>query len=447
MSDAAARPRGRGITVPARGALMLVLIGLVPALIVLAWPAAGWIWFGAVTATVVIAAIARGRMPLPADLEIQREVDARLFIGVDATVRLQVHNRARVPVTLQLRDAPPAALGDGELGPPVTVAAGEMRTLEYSVRACDRGSYQFPEVWARWWSPWALWRRQHRFPVASTVAVYPDIRALTDVSPLMIRKMYSELGIKEQRRRGQGTEFDHIKEHTPDDGTTGIDWKATARRCKPMVRQYRIEQNHDVVIGVDTGRLMGSRVQGITKLDHAINATLLLGRVCLVSDDRPGVLTFNSGIQRFVKPAGDRGQMERLLRSLHDLESDFSETNFRRVLAYLATHQKKRSLVILLTDFVHGQADHQLVETVMSLSRRHLVLFVALRDPFLDDLARALPTSDEQTYRKVVAQGIEEDRRVVLRTLRSRGVHTLDLQPAQVTQRVINRYLQLRQGI
>ncbi len=440
-------PRGRGITVPARGALVLALAGLVPALLVLAWPAAGWIWFLALAAAVVVAAVARGRTPLPADLEVERAVDPRLYIGVDAPVRLTVRNRARGPVTLQLRDAPPADLGDGELGAPVTVPAGGEHTFEYPVRACDRGSYRFPEVWARWWSPWAVWRRQHRYPVDSTVAVYPDIRALTDISPLMIRKWYSELGIKEQRRRGQGTEFDHIKEHTPDDGTAGIDWKATARRHKPMVRQYRIEQNHDVVIGVDAGRLMGSRVGGITKLDHAINATLLLSRVCLVSDDRPGVLTFASSIQRFVPPAGDRGQMERLLRSLHDLQSDFAETNYRRVLSYLDTHQKKRSLVILLTDFVHGQADHQLVETVATLSRRHLVLFVALRDPFLDALARAVPDGDEALYAKVVAQGIEEDRRVVLRTLRGRGVHTLDLEPAQVTQRVINRYLQLRQGI
>jgi uncharacterized protein (DUF58 family) len=214
-----------------------------------------------------------------------------------------------------------------------------------------------------------------------------------------------------------------------------------------MVRQYRIEQNHDVIIGVDTGRLMGTRVQGLTKLDHAINSALILARVCLVNGDRPGLMTYNSRIQGYLKPGSDRGQMERVLRSLHDLHSDFSETSYRRALVHLDTHQRKRSLVVLLTDFVHGQADEQLVHGLLGLARRHLVLFVALRDPHLDRLATAMPRTSDEVYSKVVAHGIEEDRRVVLRTLSSRGIHTLDLTPQQVTQQVLNRYLTLRQGI
>ena len=437
------RPR----TTPAAGTAILATAGLLPAVLTLAAPALAWVCFGAVLAALVVLAWTRGLLAVTDDLEVWREVDERLHIGVDATVTVAVRNRGRSGLRLQLLDTPPQALGDGDLGGPMLLPAGAEHRFSYSVRPCDRGAFHFPEVWVRCWSPLRLWLRQFRYPVDSSVAVYPDIRALTDISPLMIRKLYSELGVKEQRRRGSGMEFDHIKEHTPDDGTHGMDWKATARRCKPMVRQYRIEQNHDVVIGLDTGRLMGSRVEGITKLDHAINAALLLGRVCLVNGDRPGVLAFNDQVQAFLKPAGDRGQMERMLHTLHDLESNFSETSFRRALMTMDTVQRKRSLVVLLTDFVHGQADEHLIQTVLGLSRRHLVLFVALRDPYLDELADAVPAELASVYTKVVAQGLDEDRRKVMQLLRSRGVHTLDLQPAQVTQRVLNRYLQLRQGI
>jgi len=432
---------------PAGGAVVLATLGLVPALAALAVPGAGWAWFGALLLGIALLAWNRGRLALPEDLEVARELDDRLFIGVASPVAVRVRNRLDRPVRVQVRDVPPAEMGDGDLGGAVWLGPGGEYVFEYTVRPLDRGAWPFPEVWVRWWSPGRLWHRRHRFGVSSTASVYPDIRALTDVNPLMLRKLYSELGIKEQRRRGSGTEFDHIKEHTPDDGTQGIDWKATARRCKPMVRQYRIEQNHEVVIGVDTGRLMGSRVDGIAKLDHAINAALLLSRVCLVNGDRPGVMTFNSRVNSFARPAGDPRQMERLLRSMHDLRSDWSETAFRRALVYLETHQRKRSLVVLLTDFVHGQADEQLLQGVVGLSRRHLVLFVALRDPFVDELATGRPARVEDVYPKVVAQGLDEDRRVVMRTLAGRGVHTLDLVPAQVTQQVLNRYLALRGGI
>ena len=434
-------------TFPAAGAVALAVAGLLPAVLALAVPALTWVWFAAVLAGLVVLAWTRGVLVAREDLEIRREVDARLHIGVIAPVTVAVRNVGRSRLRLHVRDTPPQALGVGDLGAPLVLAAGAEHRFSYDVRPCDRGAYRFPEVWVRGWSPLRLWLRQMRYPVDTTVSVYPDIRALTDVSPLMIRKLYAELGVKEQRRRGTGMEFDHIKEHTPDDGTHGIDWKATARRCKPMVRTYRVEQNHDVVVGLDTGRLMGSRVGGITKLDHAINAALLLGRVCLVNGDRPGLIAFNDRVQTFLKPAGDRGQMERMLHALHDLDSDFSETSFRRALLTMDKVQRKRSLVILLTDFVHGQADEHLIASVIGLSRRHLVLFVALRDPHLDDLAEAAPAHEGAVFSQVVAQGLDQDRRKVLQLLRSRGVHTLDLQPTQVTQRVINRYLRLRAGI
>ena len=432
-------------TRPAEGTALLAAIGLVPAVASLVW--GGWIWIAMAAIVVVLLAWTRGRLAAPADLELRRQVDERLYLGVESPVRVIARNAGGAPVRVEVRDCPPQVLGDGELGPPVWIAPGEEHQFEYSVRPCDRGAHPFPEVWVRWWSPARMWRRHARYPVASTAAVYPDIRPLTDVSPLMLRKLYSELGIKEQRRRGSGTEFDHLKEHTPDDGTLGIDWKATARRSKPMVRTYRIEQNHDVLIGIDSGRLMGSRADGITKLDHAIHTSLLLSRVCLVNGDRPGLMTFDRRVHTYIKPSGDRGQMARVLNALHDLRSGFSETSFRRTLVYLNTHQRKRSLVVLLTDFVHGQADEQLVQSVVGLSRRHLVLFVALRDTFVQRLATSMPRGIDDVYSKVVAQGLEEDRRVVMQTLRSRGVHTLDQLPQQVTQPVLNRYLALRQGI
>ena len=434
-------------TSPAQGALALAAAGLLPALLVLAWPWAGFVWLGFLVLAIIAMAVTRGRLPAADAFEVTREVEPRLHIGVDAPVTLVLRNRYGRRIRVQALDAPPRALGDGDVGAAVWMEPDEERRFTYSIRACDRGRYDFDEIWVRWWSEGRCWTRRHRYPVRSSISVWPDIRALTSVSPLMIRKLYSELGIKEQRRRGRGTEFDHIKEHTPDDGTTGIDWKATARRHKPMVRMYRVEQNHDVVIGLDTGRLMGSRVDGITKLDHAINASLLLGRVCLVNGDRPGVLTFDSRVRSFVKPASDRGQMERMLHGLHDLDSAYAETSFRRALVYLDTYQRKRSLVVLLTDFVHGQADETLVASVLGLARRHLVLFVALRDPMLDRMAASMPEHVEDAFAKVVTQNMEEDRRVVLRTLNQRGVRTLDLQPTQITQKVINRYLQMRQGI
>ena len=307
-----------------------------------------------------------------------------------------------------------------------------------------RGEAHLQSLWLRWRGPLGLVQRELRHPLGLTIAITPNVRAVRTTALRFFGARQFLSGIKVERYTGDGSEFDALREFQPGLDHRAMNWKASARHRKLLSQDFRAERNHQVVLAIDTGHLMREPLAGIPRLDHAINSGLLLSYFCLRTGDRVGLYGVDEKVRCFAEPQGNVQAFPRLQRLSASLQYSASETNFTLGLAELATRLRRRSLVVLLTDFNDTTGAELMLENVDRLSRRHLVLFVALRDAGLDELAERRPASLADLHRAVVAQDLARERDLVLRRLRRLGVHTIDAPPSAVSVHLLNRYLDIK---
>jgi len=429
---------------PSRRALLLAAVALIPALLTLTIHAfvfvwAGYLLLGALAVGLDAALVRRmrgvsvSRTPLPT-LSHSRPHEVELTVRAPGPFRL----------TGWLRDGLPATFRVAERILEVAVPAGEEGRLHYQATPLSRGRHTLGAIVLRHLSPLGLLVCQRTFHATQEVRVLPDIPGL--VHHLMLARLaqFSEMGVKPLRFRGQGTDFESLRQYVPGDDYRSIDWKATARHGRPIARELEIERNHEVVLAIDSGRLMGSQVRGVTKLDHAINAALALAGVCEENADRAGVLLFSDRVKAFLRPSKERTQLRAVLDTLYDAEVDAVETNFVAALSVLGQKQKKRALVVVLTDFADRETSAGMIASALLQARRHLFLFVAVRDPHIAETTATRPVEPCQAFRHAVAYELQRGRREVLQALGAGGVHVLDLDPGQITAPLIGKYLELR---
>jgi uncharacterized protein (DUF58 family) len=253
-----------------------------------------------------------------------------------------------------------------------------------------------------------------------------------------------ELGLRQARMFGEGTEFERLRDYLPDDEYRRINWKATARRHRPVTTEYQTERSQNVIAVLDIGRLMQSPVAEIAKLDYVINAALLLAYVATGKGDRVGMMTFADDVGYFLSPRQGRGQFYRMLELLYRIEAQPVEPDYRRALSYLAAKQRKRALIVIFTDLSGGTTMQTLVSHVSVLARRCLPMVVTISDPDVFAAARQHPQDSLAVYQRAVAVQLLDERRLALDSLRRQGVLTLDVPANQLSLAVINRYLQLK---
>ena len=379
----------------------------------------------------------------PCSLRIEGELPPRLVLGRPFEAQLTVHNAGPGSVSCFGSDHLPL---DWEADPkvgPLRLKAGESRQLLQSLRPLRRGAYSLGPLHLIQVTGLGLWRHHGVVECPREVRVYPDYRPGTDaLDPVMI----GEVGIRRTRQRGEGTDFESLREYRVGDDTARIDWKATARLGKAMSRQYTIEKDHDVMIGIDCGRLMGARFDGMAKFDHAMRAALVLAEVSLRSGDRVGLMVFDAKVRRFVPPGKGSTQLGILLEALHDVESTFEETDFHQAMTHLGTHHRKRSLVVMITDFIDRQTAKPMLLGMEGAARRHACLFVAVEDPTLGECLNEVPQGLHGLASQAVAYGMRQDRREVLELLRNQGVDVVDELPDRLTAPVLNGYLAIKRS-
>ena len=360
-----------------------------------------------------------------------------------------------VRLTLSLEGAPAtghrAAVRDEH--PPEVPASVEVQhavlgptpvTLEYTLTPPARGERAFGRTVVRVEGPLRLATRQSAVGEPDSVRVDPDLSALAEYEALARRGQLAELGVRTLRRPGEGTEFERIRDAVPDDPLRSINWRATARTGRLMAVDLVPERAQPVVVCVDRGRLMGVGAGAMTKLDHAITAALLLVHVALRTGDRAGVLAFADSVDAWVPPRPGRLQMRAVLEALRPLQPATVESDYDEAFAMLSRRQGRRALVVVFTDVLDADQARSLVAQCARIRRRHLPLVVTVRDPALDEVARARPRDAEQVYARAVAAGLLGDRADVLRTLRRSGVETLDADARTLSPRLVNRYLELK---
>jgi uncharacterized protein (DUF58 family) len=313
-----------------------------------------------------------------------------------------------------------------------------------NIRPGRRGTLRIDRLWLRWRGPMRLIEGTRRFPIAREVAVVPNIHpARGDALALYFRDAL--FGTKSQRDAGEGAEFESLREYAPGLDSRFIDWKHSARHRKMLVREFRTERNHPIVLAFDTGHLMREPVDGIPRLDHSLNAGLLLARVALSADDLVGAYSFDSRARLFLPPGRGIHAFRRIQQSSAGFAYSADETNFTLGIAELQSRLRRRSLIVLFTDFIDTITAELLVENIRRLSSRHLLVFVTLRDRLLPDLFEAPPETDAHIARAVLAADFLRERSIVLEKLERLGIHCIDVPANQLTTALLNRYLLIKQ--
>jgi uncharacterized protein (DUF58 family) len=379
--------------------------------------------------------------------------DNKLSLGVNNPVEIRIESRALRPFALTALDEPPVDFAiSGEITQIVTLLPRETVGLHYGVRPIQRGDYQFGDVNLRWTGALGLFVRQAVVLAKASVKVYPNIYEIRRFELLARRDQLAEMGLHNVRLRGEGTAFESLRDYTPDDPYRSINWKATARRGKPISMEYEPERSQRVVILLDVGRMMrstirvadGSGVWNMAKVDFVINSVLLLSYVASTRGDQVGLLVFADRVKQFVPPAPGSGHFQMLLEAMYALTSEPVEADYGRAVSYLKAHLKKRSLVVMFTDLSGARASETLLLHLPRLIPQHVPLLVTTRDPVLDEEAGQAPTSSEAVYRRAVAEGLIDERRLLLDRLRRQGIFTLDVDAAHLSIDVVNRYLALK---
>jgi uncharacterized protein (DUF58 family) len=317
------------------------------------------------------------------------------------------------------------------------------------VRPPRRGNYRFGDLNMRWDGVLGLIVRQARFAAAADVKVYPNLLDIRKYELLVRKGQLREMGLRHTRVLGSGTEFERLREYQLDDEFRRIDWKAMARRGKPITREFETERSQNVLCMLDVGRLMRSPVQdasgqSLAKVDYAVNAVLMLSYVAGLRGDKVGLLAFADQVTHYLAPKSGKGQFYRMLALLYAIESQSVESDYTKAFTYLGAKHKKRSLIVVFSDLASGLAAKSVVAQVAPLYPRHLPLLVAISDPSVVELASLMPRDSPSVYQRAVAEQMLDERALILESLRRRGVLTLDVPANQLTIAVVNKYLELK---
>jgi len=428
---------------PTRRAIFVAALGLVVALLPTVISSRLWP-FWPISLGGFLLALGADALLSPRRREVACEVEmpGTLYIGEEASavLRLLVPSPRPVPVTVvvdlsdRLEPQPPLS---GRI-------SAEGGTLHCRLIATRRGRVMVERVWVRYSGPLGLMASVAVVEIRKQAVVVPNVNPVRGAALRFLTDREFRAGLKIERYTGDGTELDSLKEYFHGDDHRAIDWKASARHRKLVSRQFRAERNHQVVLALDTGHLMCEPLGGIPKLDHAVSTALLLAYISLRSGDRVGMATFDSRMGLFVEPKGGSRGFQILSQMAGQVDYSDRETNFTLGLTSIAQRLSRRSLVIVLTDFVDTVSAELMLENLNRLARRHVVIFVALQDPGLAALAAQAPSDVVELNRAVVAGGLLRDREVVLRRLRRMGIYPIDAAPAAVTPKLVNTYLEIK---
>jgi len=429
---------------PTFRALLLILIAA-PIMALGAWiPFMEWVAWGYALFMIAVMFLDWRMAGDIQQFELRREHDNKLSLGAENPIRVSLRNRSWRTVSFTVRDEPPEQFKIEQRTMEGQVAPRGTWEQVYHVRPLRRGDYQFGDLTLRWLGPLGLILRQAKVEAKGPVKVYPNLLDVRRYDLLLRRNRLQEMGLRTTRQFGEGTEFERLREYLPDDEYRRINWKATARKNFPVTTEYQTERSQQVIAVLDVGRMMQSPVADIAKLDYVVNAVLLLTYVATGKGDRVGMLSFADDVQHYLSPRQGRGQFYRTLELLYAVEAQPVEPDYRKALAYLAVKQRRRALVVVFTDLTGGVSLNSLVAQMAMLARSSLPLLVTISDPDVVNASQMKPSDSLGVYQRAAASQLLDERRVVLDSLRQRGVLTLDVPANQLSMSVINRYLELK---
>jgi uncharacterized protein (DUF58 family) len=415
--------------------LGLAWLGLIdPRFVSIAWLAAAAL----VALSLIDALLSRKRL-----VRVERLAPEVMSLRRRNAVRLEVRSsagrRLHVVIVDDLFDG--ATSADFPLF--LTLGPRESATATYHVEPNVRGAHALGDHHLRYGSVLGMWQRQLRIALRTPVRVYPDIKQI-QVFDLLARESRELALVRVSRLKGGESEFARLRDHVPDDEHRRVDWKATARRQKLTVREYQLESNQNLVFMLEAGRLMTGLDAGLSRFDHALNATLMLAHVAARGGDRVGVLGFDAGVRVFVPPAGGPGATRRLIQATYDLHPDLVEPDYDGAFRYLAARVRARALVILFSHVIDLTVAQTLVRRVRAVGSHHLPLVVLFRDTDVEALLEPAPKGDADWYTKAAAAEVLRWQKSIANEMKRAGALVLETDARALTGKLISRYLSIK---
>ncbi|MCP4236223.1 MAG: DUF58 domain-containing protein [Aestuariibacter sp.] len=378
------------------------------------------------------------------DFKVARELGHFLALGVVQKVTITISNKTSRQRVLSVSDSAPAQIKLQGLPMEISVAAGEVATLDYQITPLHRGLAAFGQVCCRILSPWTLWENKYYYCAAEQTKIYPNYKPLFQSPFVNSEQLYSDWGIHLRQRRGDGTDFHQLRDFRVGDSLHQVDWRATARFSRPISREYQEERDQQVVFLLDCGRRMRSKDGDISHFDHALNALLLASFIALRQGDSVGLLSF-AGQARWVTPVKGRSQISHLLDQVYDLHSTLDTTDYLDAAQQLISRQRKRSLIVLISSIEPEDSD-DLGKATKLLSQHHLVMVASMRQQTLTDIRHSEITALEDALKYCGASQQIQKLAALHSELRSAHIIVTDTQPAQMHIALINEYMALKRS-
>ncbi|HEV3272224.1 MAG TPA: DUF58 domain-containing protein [Candidatus Methylacidiphilales bacterium] len=383
---------------------------------------------------------------IPRDaLRVKRNAPPILKQAQPFQVELTLVNQSETAASFQIVDSPPVDFTGSPKMIVVRLPPKREILQTYSLKSYRRGTFSFGAVFYRITGPLGLIQRQGKIDLAQQVQVLPDMTGEGSRDLQLALAGAFQAGRRKTPRRGEGSEFESLREHQRDDDFRHIDWKASAKRGKLISRQYETERDQRLMILLDTGRLMSPRIGSYRKLDYAINASVHLAQIALHKGDLVGYAIFNDELRAFAEPKKGQARMSRFVKDLTSLQAARLESDYAAVFHHVMRRCSRRTLIVCFTDLGDAHSAESLLQAALPLLPRHLPVIVTVSNSEILAVTRKSPENEFEVYRHVAAMEIWNDYQRTLRGLRSRGVATVSVPAQELSTAAINEYLRIKE--
>lgn len=425
---------------------LLMALGLI--LLSLSWgrPWLRWVALAYDVGLIVLAIVDARLSQLPKTVRITREFGGRFAVGAETEVRINIQNAGAHAVSLVVKDEfPPQMKLSGLREAKVRVDGQTAAALVYGLTPPKRGRFEFGQIAVRFLSRLNLVWCETRAGAVVSVKVYPNMRRAREAELKALGARSLVASHRKTSWRGEGREFESLRDYVRGDELRHISWSATARRGKLTTRQYQIERDQTILIAIDGGRLMTARIEQETKLDSAVHAALALMSAAARAGDNAGLLVFGRKIKSFLPPGRGHDHMDAALEALYSVEPEMIEPSYSSAFEFIAANSKRRSLVVLLTDLVDEEGSKELLTSLRLLRPRHLPLVVTIADRDLRAVVSNVPVNARDLFTQSVAEEIMYLREAALRLVESQGGLALDVTAAALAPAILEKYLQVKE--
>jgi uncharacterized protein (DUF58 family) len=428
--------------------LFYLLIAASLIILSLSWgrPRLRWVALAYDVVLIILAIVDARRSQLPKTVRITREFAGRFAVGAETDVSINIQNAGAHAISVVVKDEyPPQMKLSGLREAHITVDAQTSAALVYGLTPARRGRFEFGQIAVRFLSSWNLVWCETRAGEGVPVKVYPNMRRAREAELKALGARSLVASHRKTSWRGEGREFESLRDYVRGDELRHISWSATARRGKLTTRQYQIERDQTILIALDGGRLMTARIEQETKLDSAVHAALALMSAAARAGDNAGLLVFGRKIKSFLPPSRGRDHMDAALEALYSVEPEMIEPSYSHAFEFIAAHSKRRSLVVLLTDLVDEEGSKELLTSLRLLRPRHLPLVVTIADRDLKAVVSTVPVDARALFTQSVAEEIMHLREAALRLVESQGGLALDVTAAALAPALLEKYLQVKE--